>query len=171
MFKWLGLVVLPALICSPSSTETTQEKVNNEPIQEYVIVSEIEIERTKNTVPYTKNRDNNYQNDGIRTLEEPISKDGKIEIGPFANDGSVKKVSGEENPSIQSAMDEIDRQFEYMYELKATLDEREKETAKLWNRYYAIKEVYDRAMSKSVDKWAKDNGIEISKKHHHGLWR
>ena len=49
--------------------------------------------------------------------------------------------------------------------LDAELDEREKESAKMWNEYYAIKEVYDRAVAKYTEKWAQDNGILLAKNH------
>lgn len=171
MIKVLSLVVLPALICAPANSEKAMEKVSKNQIQDYAIVSEIVLERTEKAVPYAKNRDKKRENDGIKTLEEPMTQDGKIEKKPFATEEKMQKASGEESPSMQNMIDEIDRQFEYMHELKAMLDAKEKETATLWNRYYAIKQVYDKAMSKCVENWARENGIETTKGHHNGLWR
>ena len=171
MIKLLSLVVLPALVCAPINGENGVEQVSKEHIQDYAIVSEWVLEGTEKAVPYAKNRDKKRENSDIRTLEEPIIQDGKIEKKPFANIDAMQKVSGEESPSMQNMLDEIDRQFEYMHELKAMLDEREKETSALWNRYYAIKQVYDKAMNKCVENWARENGIETTKGYHNGLWR
>ena len=171
MIKVLSLVVLPAIVCAPINCENGVEQVSKNQIQDYAIVSEIVLERTEKAVPYVKNRDKKRENDGIKTLEEPMTQDGKIEKKPFATEEKMQKARGEESPSMQNMIDEIDRQFEYMHELKAMLDEREKETSALWNRYYAIKQVYDKAMSKCVENWARENGIETTKGHHNGLWR
>ena len=75
-------------------------------------------------------------------------------------------MSGDENNErMESVFDTLDEKFEYMFELKNTLDKREKETAKMWSEYYAIKEVYDRAVAKYMEKWAEDNGVLLAKNH------
>lgn len=160
MIKLVGLLILPSLIFSPIESDKTTSNVQISAPEQYAIVSEKLFECYENAIPYAQNRDKSGENNEIRTLEER-KEEGAHEKGPLASN-----VSGEESvSSIESVIDMLDTKFEYMYELKATLDEREKESAKMWNEYYAIKEVYDRAVAKYTEKWAQDNGILLAKNH------
>ena len=157
MIKLVGLLIIPSLVFSQVASDNPVSSTKIAEPENFVVVSEKLFDCYENTIPYVQNRDKNSE---VRTLEE-IKGEGICEKGPL-----VKNVSGEENASsIENVIDMLDEKFEYMYELKATLDEREKESAKMWSEYYAIKEVYDRAVAKYTEKWAEDNGILLAKKH------
>ena len=158
MLKLLSLLVLPSLVFASSSDEKLVPSMQNKACEDYVIVSEKLFDCYENAIPYAQNRDKKHENGAIKTLEELEKDMHSYEKKPLA-----KSVSGEENSGIESVFATLDEKFGYMYELKAKLDAREKESAKMWSEYYAIKEAYDRAVAKYVEKWAEDNGILLSK--------
>ncbi len=165
MMKFVSLVILPSLIFAPHSTDKIAPTTQTAESEEYAIVSEELFDCYENSIPYTRNRDKKQENNEIRTLEERNEGGRVYEKKPYAKIDIAESVSGEEvNYGIESVIDMLDEKFGYMYALKAQLDAREKESAKMWSEYYAIKEVYDRAVAKYTEKWAEDNGILLAKK-------
>jgi hypothetical protein len=167
MLKFVSLVILPTLLFAPQGVENTGKAVEKTMIEDYAIVSEKSFDCYENAIPYAKNHDKKSENAEVRTLEELQEWMQNFEKKPLA-----KSVSGEENNErMERVFDMLDEKFEYMFELKNTLDKREKETAKMWSEYYAIKEVYDRAVAKYMEKWAEDNGVLLAKNHKRANFR
>lgn len=176
MFSLLSLLIVPSIAFSSASVDklATSAPIEETPMR-YEIASEFERKSNEKPDTYEEKRDKKTGNSGIRTLEEPMQREFVREKKPFANVSikircspkyeteKVEKASGEEmfSYSMDSVFAQLNEKFSYMFELKERLDEYEKQTAKLWNEYYAIKDVYDRALKKYSEKWAEDNGINF----------
>lgn len=185
MLKLLSFLLVPSIVFSApqSQNPTDKTKTQDEPML-YETVSEWTDKSHEKADTYEQKDDKSLKNSGIRTLEEPIEREFFREKKPFAkvlvkirsnmekeqSEKQVESVSGEEYAfdSIENVIASLNDKFSYMYELKNQLDEYEKQTAKLWSEYYAIKDVYDRALQRYSEKWAEDNGINFVPK---SAWR
>lgn len=167
----LSILLVSSLALSPVSEA---ENVKNEAVSEqpcrYEVVADNETASCENLDTYAEKADKTVDNSGIKTLEEPIENEELIqrEKKPFAKiivKVSERKAKG--NAASTSAMDgewerviaQLDAKFEHMYEIKNELDKIERESARLWSEYYALKEVYDRALRSLSENWAEDNGV------------
>ena len=158
MFRLLSLCLVP-FVAAASGDELVPTKTEySQPTEYYVVVMEKECDSIKNPITYEGKCDKINENSGIATLEE-YGRTFDIEKKPFAH-GEVRSVSGEENTvGLKEIIADLDAEFEYMFRLKDMIELNEKENAKLWSEYYAIKDLYDRALSKYTENWAEDNGI------------
>jgi hypothetical protein len=167
----LSALLISSLALTPiQGVENTSGEANTEQPCRYEIVTESEMSSHKNYDTYAENVNKTVENNAIKTLEEPIRNDGlkPREKKPFIKisvkvaeqkakkaDASADAVDGEWDKIISR----LDTKFEHMYKLKSELDKMERESAKLWSEYYALKEIYDRALRSLSENWAEDNGV------------
>ena len=171
MLKLVSLLLVPSIAIGTVQNAKTEQSVDSPQLPcRYETVMEREDVCMENKCTYVTNDDKNVENHDIKTLEEP--KMWIREKKPFAKmvitfqSGREKyekdiSVSGEEIEQTLDMFVELNEKFEYMYKLKEKIDEYERECAKLWSEYYALKDVYDRALAKYSENWAEDNGISF----------
>ena len=170
MIKLLSVLLVPVFALGFANNVEAGAKIEcSEEKNKVSSVCFIPCNGTQNYDTYEENRDKTEQNDGISTLEEPIKERGfNREQKPLARISIVVdreeaiKTSGEEffNQS-EDMFAYLNEKFEQMYEIREKIDEYERETSRLWSEYYALKDVYDRALGKYSEKWAEDNGISF----------
>ncbi len=173
MFKLVSLLLVPTIAMSLTQDVKSNQlvKIEQAPCK-YDIVKEFSVESVKKNDTYATNNDKMAENDSVKTLEEAPKKWFFREKKPFAQinisiqnqkmpNDTASLVSGEEYDDRVDVFSWLNDKFAYMYELKDRIDECEKESAKLWTEYYALKDVYDRALARYSEKWAEDNGISF----------
>ncbi len=175
MINLVSVLIVSSLALAPVKEAESQftTKIEDLPCR-YETVSEWRCESNKNSDTYAINNDKSIENNNVRTLEETGRKERWVEKEkrPFAKivvrvdngrgeEQFARKVSGEEILSDEDMFESLNFKFDKMYEIKEKIDEHERECAKLWSEYYALKDVYDRALAKYSEKWAEDNGINF----------
>ncbi|MBO5222946.1 MAG: hypothetical protein J6C23_00340 [Clostridia bacterium] len=172
MIKLLNVLLVPTLVCSAFQDAKAEPVIAEQEMPcRYEIVADYEAECKEKCDTYAEKRDKTDKNAGIMTLEEK-EKEFVRERGPLA--GIIVKVEKQDKQKIKSASGEevvfenadvfaqLEAKFEHMYEIREKLDEYERESAKLWSEYYALKDVYDRALKSLCENWAEDNGISFA---------
>ncbi|MBE5732489.1 MAG: hypothetical protein E7353_05550 [Clostridiales bacterium] len=170
MLKLVSLLLIPTLMSSVVQNAKPGQAVDVQEPCKYETVMEQGYKCEENCDTYAENSDKSVENRDIRTLEEfekwdrekkPFAKIVvKIQSEKRTNEKTMD-VSGEETKPALDIFLELEEKFEYMFKLKEKIDEYERECAKLWSEYYAIKDVYDRALAKYSENWAEDNGISF----------
>lgn len=172
MIKLLSVLLVPVFALGFANNVEAGAKIErSEEKNKVSSVCFIPCNGIQNYDTYEEKHDKTERNDGISTLEEPV-KSGRgfnREKKPLARISIVVdreeaiKTSGEEEFFKQSEdiFAFLNEKFEQMYEIREKIDEYERETSRLWSEYYALKDVYDRALGKYSEKWAEDNGISF----------
>ena len=172
MIKLLSVLLVPVIAFGIAKDVKASAKIEHGNVESKASsVILLPCNGIQNYDTYEEKHDKTERNDGISTLEEPI-KSGRgfnREKKPLARISIVVdreeaiKTSGEEEFFKQSEdiFAFLNEKFEQMYEIREKIDEYERETSRLWSEYYALKDVYDRALGKYSEKWAEDNGISF----------
>ena len=172
MIKLLSVLLVPVFALGFANNVEAGAKIErSEEKNKVSSVCFIPCNGIQNYDTYEENRDKTERNDGISTLEEPVKsgtgfnreKKPLARISIVVDREEAIKTSGEEEFFKQSEdiFAFLNEKFEQMYEIREKIDEYERETSRLWSEYYALKDVYDRALGKYSEKWAEDNGISF----------